>query len=171
VKRRQTLWQLFSCTLALAGLAVAGYLTVVHFRGEGLVCGIGDCQAVQNSPYAEIAGLPIALLGSGMYLALIGLNVARWRWPRSSDMLTTVAFGLALAGTLYAAYLTYLEIWVIRAICQWCVVSALLTAGILGVETYGLNRVFGRSEESELGGGGPGSLAAAKFSGGQTATE
>jgi uncharacterized membrane protein len=168
VRVRGALWQPFSFVLALAGLAVAGYLTVAHFRGEILVCGVGDCQTVQNSPYAEIAGVPIALLGAGMYLTLMGLGVARWCWPGKRDVFTTVAFGLALAGALYAAYLTYLEIWVIRAICQWCVVSALLTSVILGVEAYGLRGVFGGSSDSEPPGVESGAVPAARFTGPDT---
>lgn len=144
--RQLARWQQLSLALALAGIGVAGYLTLAHYRQQILVCGVGDCQTVQNSPYAEIGGIPIALLGTGMYLTLVGLGVARWRWPERSDLVTSVAFAVALAGTLYAAYLTYLEIWVIRAICQWCVVSAVLTLGILAVELYGLQRLLGTAE-------------------------
>ncbi len=141
-------WQLLSLTLALAGIGVAGYLTLAHYRQEILVCGIGDCQTVQNSPYAEIAGVPIALLGAGMYVTLAGISLARWRWPERQDLLTAAAFAIALAGTLYAAYLTYLEIWVIKAICQWCVVSALLTVGIFLAEAYGISRLLGQGPET-----------------------
>lgn len=147
---RAMCWQLLSLVLALVGIGVAGYLTLAHYRQEILVCGVGDCQTVQNSPYAEIAGVPIALLGVGMYAALSAIGLVRWRWPGRQDLLTAGAFAIALAGTLYAAYLTYLEIWVIRAICQWCVVSALLTLGILLAEVYGLSRILGQGPETGL---------------------
>ena len=148
--KRVVHWQLLSLTLALAGIGVAGYLTLAHYRQEILVCGIGDCQTVQTSPYAEIAGVPIAVLGVSMYVALAGTSLARWRWPERQDLLTAAAFAIALAGTLYAAYLTYLEIWVIKAICQWCVVSALLTLGILLAEAYGLSRILGQGPGTEV---------------------
>ena len=147
---RMARWQLLSLVLALAGIGVAGYLTTAHYRQEILVCGVGDCQTVQNSPYAEIGGVPIALLGAGMYVTLVAVGLARWRWPERHELLTAGAFAIALAGTLYAAYLTYLEIWVIRAICQWCVVSALLTLGILLAEAYGLSRILGQGPGTEV---------------------
>lgn len=123
-----------SFALAIAGIADAVYLTIVHYDTTALVCGIGDCHTVQASKYAEIGGVPIAILGLLMYVAIAGLGVARFRLPGAVDRLTFLAFALALAGTAYAAYLTYLELAVIDAICQWCVVSALLTLAILVVE-------------------------------------
>lgn len=123
-----------SLVLAIAGVADAIYLTIVHYDSTALVCGVGDCHAVQASKYAEIAGVPIAVLGLLMYVVVAALGVARFRLPAYADRLTFIIFAIALAGTVYAAYLTYLEIAVIDAICQWCVVSALLTLAILLVE-------------------------------------
>lgn len=136
--------------LAIAGVAVAGYLTYVHYDQSALVCSVGNCHTVQTSKYAVIAGIPIAILGLGMYLAVIGLGLLRrmraeWRMPA-----TMAAFTIVLAGTLYAAYLTYLEIWVIHAICQWCVISAILTLGLLAVEGTGLYRLLGREDDLDL---------------------
>ena len=135
-------WLLLSIILSLAGSAVAGYLTVVAFDDALLVCGIGDCSTVQNSPYAKIGGIPIALLGLGMYLVLLALGIARWRWWQQRELLTSAAAGIALAGTLYSAYLTYLELFVIHAICQWCVTSAILVTALLLVEGWGLSRIL-----------------------------
>lgn len=123
-----------SLALAIAGTADAVYLTVVHYDTTALVCGLGNCETVQTSRYAEIGGIPIAILGVLMYLAITILGFARFRAPARVDLLTLVIFAIALAGTAYAAYLTYLEIAVIKAICQWCVVSALLTLSILLLE-------------------------------------
>ncbi|MCX7622336.1 MAG: vitamin K epoxide reductase family protein [Thermomicrobium sp.] len=139
---RRPRWPLLSLLLALAGVAVAGYLTVVAYDDALLVCGLGDCSTVQNSPYAKVGGVPIALLGLGMYLALLGGGLARWRWPRRADLLTSANAGIALAGTLYSAYLTYLELFVIHAICQWCVTSAVLVTALLLVEGWGLRRLL-----------------------------
>jgi len=117
--------------LAIVGVGVAAYLTKVGFDPERTIsCGpLGDCHTVQSSQYADVAGVPVALLGLGMYLALLGLLAAR-RWGPWASMapswVPTAVFAIALAGTLYSAYLTYLELWVIDAICAWCVASALI---------------------------------------------
>lgn len=117
--------------LALLGMLVASYLTWVHYAGGGALCaGVGDCETVNTSPYAEVAGVPVALLGLGMYAALFALTLAARARPRAAEPLTAAAFGLSLAGTLYSAYLTYLEVAVIHAICPWCVVSAVLVTAI-----------------------------------------
>ncbi len=117
--------------LALVGMLVAGYLTWVHYAGGGALCaGVGDCETVNTSPYAEVAGVPVALLGLGMYAALFALTLTARARPRAAEPLTAAVFGLSLAGTLYSVYLTYLEVAVIRAICPWCVVSAVLVTAI-----------------------------------------
>ncbi|GIW04025.1 MAG: hypothetical protein KatS3mg059_0645 [Thermomicrobiales bacterium] len=110
---------------------MASYLTIIHYRSELLVCGAGDCASVQQSSYAEIAGIPVAAFGLAMYLAVFALAIVRWRHPPAHELATIVAFALVLSSALYAAYLTYVELWVIDAICQWCVISALITLGLL----------------------------------------
>lgn len=120
-----------SAGLAALGVAIASYLTIVHYRSDLLVCRAGDCASVQKSSYADIAGIPIALLGLAMYLAVLALGFVRWRRPAARELATMTAFSLILSGALYAGYLTYVELWVIDAICQWCVISAALTVGLL----------------------------------------
>lgn len=139
---RPVTWRTATFVLALAGVAVAGYLTYVHYQPAALFCTIGGCETVQTSKYATLAGVPIAILGLGMYLAVLALGIARRARPEWQSPATMGAFTLVLAGTLYAAYLTYLEIWVIKAICQWCVVSAILTLGILITEGVSLWRLL-----------------------------
>lgn len=136
-----------SLALAVAGIADAVYLTIVHYDTKALVCGLGDCETVQTSRYAEIAGVPIALLGVLMYVAIAVLGLSRFRLPMQADRLTFAIFAIALAGTAYAAYLTYLEIAVIDAICQWCVVSALLTLGIFLLEGANVWRRLGVTDD------------------------
>jgi uncharacterized membrane protein len=121
--------------LALAGIGVASYLTYVHYDERALVCGLGDCAIVQASHYATIGGVPVAVLGLLMYLAVLGLAVLRLRQPDRDEPVTIALVGVTLTGTLYAGYLTAVELWVIDAICQWCVVSAVLTLALLVVET------------------------------------
>ena len=132
-----------SMVLAVAGAAVAGYLTYVHYNAGALVCSVGDCHAVQTSSYAKIGPVPIAIFGLLMYLAVIGLGVARWRGVTWYQTATMGAFALTLAGTVYAAYLSYLEVDVIHAICQWCVTSAILTTAIMVIEGVATYRLLG----------------------------
>lgn len=127
--------------LAILGVGVATYLTIIHYDRGILVCGLGDCQTVQNSKYAEVGGIPVALLGLGMYLSVVGLGLLRRLRPERLPLLTQTAFTLVLAGGIYAAYLTYLEVAVLHAICEWCVTSALLTFGLLLTEGIGMWRV------------------------------
>jgi len=140
---RWDFWRAASMVLAGAGVGVAGYLTYTHYNIGALVCSVGDCHAVQTSQYATIGPVPIAILGLGMYVAVIALGVLRWRRADWLSTATMGAFALALAGTVYFAYLTYLEVAVIHAICQWCVTSAILTLGILVVEGVGTFRIVG----------------------------
>ncbi len=116
--------------LAALGLAVAGYLAATKLTGgSAMFCrGVGGCEVVQQSRYAMFLGLPTAAWGAGLYaatgaLALAGLSP--WRWLG--------AFLLAVAGVSFSAYLTYLELFVIGAVCWYCVVSAATATGLLGV--------------------------------------
>lgn len=117
------------------GLAIAGYLTVVALdrEAEPFCTGIGDCRRVQESDYATVGAVPIAALGLALYgglVALVGLRVAWWRaWGRGAPRALAVwTFALALSGALYSLYLTYLELFVIDAVCAWCVASAAVVA-------------------------------------------
>lgn len=115
--------------LAIAGLGVAAYLAYVETQAVAAVCGpVGDCNAVQSSPYARLFGLlPIGVLGAIGYLAIL----VAWLWGRLKSAPLTrhaplVIFGLALVGTLFSLYLTYLEPFVIKAVCIWCLTSAII---------------------------------------------
>jgi uncharacterized membrane protein len=111
------------------GLLVAGYLAYVETQAVAAMCGpVGDCNAVQSSPYAHLFGvLPLGDLGAVGYLAIL----VTWGWGRfRSDCLaghaSLVIFGMAAFGTLLSLYLTYLEPFVIQAVCAWCLTSAVL---------------------------------------------
>lgn len=116
------------------GVAISVYLVRVALDpAKEIACGpLGDCHTVQNSQYAEVAGIPVAVLGLGMYVALLGLvglelwGRARGLSPALLEALPQLRFAMALGGVLYSGYLTYLELAVIDAICAWCVTSAVL---------------------------------------------
>jgi len=115
--------------LALIGLGIAIYLTYVETQAVSAMCGlVGDCNAVQASPYARLFGvLPIGVLGMVGYLMI----QAAWGWnylhrSRLTELIPLFILGTALFGVLFSLYLTYLEPFVIRAVCMWCVSSAVI---------------------------------------------
>ena len=116
--------------VAFAGTAVAGYLTYVHYRPDALICtGGGGCEAVQESSYAELAGLPVALLGLLAYLAVLGL--VAW----DDDLARTLAAAIALSAAGFATYLVAVQAFVIDAWCVWCLVNDLVIVPLLAVLT------------------------------------
>lgn len=123
--------------LALAGLFISGYLLLysLGFYGD-LLCGAGGgCDVVQASRWATFLGLPVAGWGTGWYAAVFGLSLVgalggEDDGPRWSAL---GLLGLAVAGVLFSSYLTYIELFVLRAICRWCVASAVLTVLILAL--------------------------------------
>jgi uncharacterized membrane protein len=116
------------CLLALGGMGAAGYLTYTHLANQAIVCGESlGCDIVAQSVYSQIAGVPIALLGLLAYIALFVLTMARGRVPEDLNAHIPLAvFGISLIGVLFSAYLTYLELFVILAVCKWCVGSAVI---------------------------------------------
>ena len=109
--------------LAVLGLAVAGYLLTVRLLGEAPVCGpVKGCDTVAASQYATLFGLPVALYGVAYSMVLTAACIV---WSRTADRRALyAAYGLGLGGIVAAAYLTYLEVFVIEAICVWCVTYA-----------------------------------------------
>jgi uncharacterized membrane protein len=123
-----------TAVLALAGIAVAGYLTWVHYAGLEPLClgGGGGCERVQSSDYAQLGSVPVALLGLAGYVAILATLALPDQVGRS------VAAFLSIAGAAFSAYLTYLELVEIEAICQWCVVSAVLMTALAVVSVMRL---------------------------------
>jgi uncharacterized membrane protein len=108
--------------LTAAGAAIAGYLTYARFTHTALACTTGGCEIVQRSDYAELAGIPVALLGLAAYVFLFGTAFS------SSELARVAGAGVAVAGAAFSAYLVYVQIAVIDAICQWCVASDVVMA-------------------------------------------
>ncbi len=137
------IYRMSAALLSLAGLFISAYLYLYKLGKIGsLACGTGGCEAVQLSPWSRIAGLDVALIGVLGYAGLLALTLAALqpgllgqRWPAS---LLAV---LAGAGVLFTVYLTYLELFVIHAICRWCVASGFVILAIFVVALLDLRRL------------------------------
>ncbi len=119
--------------LALIGLGVSGYLSYVELTQTSAVCGpVGDCNAVQQSPYARLFGvLPVGVLGlAGYVFILIAWAIQQYGRPDIRLIAGSSLWGSALFGSLFSIYLTFLEPFVIGATCAWCLTSAILISGI-----------------------------------------
>jgi uncharacterized membrane protein len=129
IGNRQLAMYVTAAILSLIGLADALYLTVQHVTGHTLQCTIiSGCSEVLSSRYAEVAGVPLAAIGAAAYFSVFSLA-------------TLAAFGYRIAGTLLtllvaamflvSLWLIYLQAFVIRQFCQYCLLSAAITVGLL----------------------------------------
>ncbi len=113
--------------LAGIGLLDSLYLSWVKIVNSQVYCGTsGQCETVNSSSYSEIFGIPIAYLGLGAYLVILALLTLELRGPFWKENSPLALFGISLVGVIYSAYLTYIEIAVLQAICPYCVVSAIV---------------------------------------------
>jgi len=121
--------QAVATALAALGVGVATYIAIAEADGGAPACfaGGGGCETVAASSHSELAGISVAVLGIVGYLLLLGTALLRGDGGRLAG------FGLALVGFGYSVYLTWLELFVIDAICQWCVVSAVLMTALFAV--------------------------------------
>lgn len=121
--------RLISLIFAIIGFVDSAYLSYVKLINSKVFCGgSNQCETVNNSPYSEIAGIPIAYIGLGAYLIIGLLHILESRDKFWYQNVPLIVFGLSLTGVLYSAYLTYIEIAVLHAICPYCVVSAIVMA-------------------------------------------
>lgn len=119
-----------SALVAAAGAAIAAYLTWVHYDEAALVCVAGGgCETVQRSSYSELAGIPVALLGLVSYTVVFALVL--WNTPTAR----LAAASLAFVGLVFGIYLLALQLFVIDAVCVWCVANDLVIAPALAVLT------------------------------------
>jgi uncharacterized membrane protein len=111
-----------AAVLAVAGIAVAAYIAISEGGGGSPKCLVGGhgCETVAQSRYSHLAGINVAVIGIAGYVVLLAAALA------PGDPGRFAGFFAALIGFGFSAYLTYLELFVIDAICQWCVASAVL---------------------------------------------
>jgi uncharacterized membrane protein len=119
-------WLWSPVVLSLLGIFVSGYLSAKRLTGGSLACSRwAQCDTVNNSVYAKISGIPVAFIGLAGYLVLLALAVAALQtWGPTHRRLLAISFVLALGGVGFSAYLSYIELFVVHAICNWCVASA-----------------------------------------------
>jgi uncharacterized membrane protein len=114
--------------LALAGIFVALYLLLYKLGMIGeLSCSVGSCETVNSSKWATFLGIPVAGWGVAFYIGVFLLSIVGTRESLAeSRAVSLVLLGVATTGVLFSGWLTYLELFRIRAICQWCVISAII---------------------------------------------
>jgi uncharacterized membrane protein len=117
--------------LATLGIAVAAYIAIADSGGGSPVCvgGSRGCETVADSSYSHLLGVNIAVFGVLAYLTLFVAALSRGDGARMGG------FAVSLAGFGYSVYLTYLELFVIDAVCQWCVASAIVMTALFAVNT------------------------------------
>jgi len=138
--------------VALAGVFVALYLTLYKLGYIGtLACAVGSCETVQTSKWATFLGFPVGGWGVGYYLFVLALALAglTGRFADSRGLSQTLV-GITALGLLFSVWLTYLELFVIHAICQWCVISAILAAILFVLSWLDLREISALLKEGEV---------------------
>jgi uncharacterized membrane protein len=125
-------------TLTVIGLAIAVYLTLLHYDSSvPLVCGRGsfvDCESVLSSPSSVVLGFPVAVWGLLWFVVALVLALLSARAGGEPSPLHAAALGWALVGTGTVLWLVYQEIGVIGKICAWCTAIHVLVLALLVVE-------------------------------------
>jgi uncharacterized membrane protein len=124
---------------AALGIGVATYIAIADSGGGSPVCvgGSHGCETVANSSYSHLLGVNISIFGVLGYLLLLAAAMLR------GDGARMVGFVVALVGFGYSVFLTYLELFVIDAVCQWCVFSAILMTVLFAVNAVRMVRYVG----------------------------
>ena len=134
---------MLAALVALAGLFVALYLMMYKLGYIGtLTCSVGSCEVVQTSKWAMLLGLPVATWGVAYYFAVLAVSLIGLG-PTLADNLgiSRLLVAMTATGVLFSLWLTYLELFVIDAICQWCVVSAVLATLLFVIAVLDLRDV------------------------------
>ena len=124
---------MLAALVALAGIFVALYLTLYKLGYIGtLVCAVGSCETVQTSKWATFLGFPVGAWGVAYYAAVLAISLAGLASALADRLwVSQLLVGLTGFGVAFSLWLTSLELFVIHAICQWCVVSAILAMALL----------------------------------------
>jgi uncharacterized membrane protein len=130
----------FTIIITAVGLIDSLYLTWIKLSHNEALClpGVGNCETVNSSQYATIAGMPVAVVGAVGYLTILALLILENTPGIIQENGRILVFGLGLIGVIFSGYLTYIEIAVLHAICPFCVLSAIAMLIIFGISTYRL---------------------------------
>jgi len=124
------IYRMSAAFLSLAGLFISGYLYLYKIGRIGsLACGTGGCETVQLSSWSRFAGLEVSLIGVLGYACLLGLSLASLQAGARQWPIRAIAVGAGI-GVVFTLYLTYLELFIIHAICRWCVASGVIIVAI-----------------------------------------
>jgi uncharacterized membrane protein len=126
--------------VATFGIGVATYITIADSGGGSPVClaGGSGCETVADSSYSHLLGVNVAVFGIVGYLLLLAAALLR------GDAARMTGFGVSLAGFGFSIYLTYIELFKIEAVCQWCVASAVLMTVLFGLNAVRMVSYVGR---------------------------
>ena len=119
--------RIIAIVTAVIGLAVSTYLSVVKLTNQDVVCftGTNECNIVNSSSYSMWRGIPVAILGAVGYILILAILLVMNKQKFQSSVIMLALFGITAFGTLYSLYLTYVELFIIHAICPWCLTSAI----------------------------------------------
>ena len=124
------IYRMSAALLSLAGLFISAYLYLYKLGRIGsLACGTGGCETVQLSSWSRFAGLEVSLIGLIGYAALLALSLMSLQFPERAWPVKMMVWASSV-GVGFTVYLTYLELFVIHAICRWCVASGAIIASI-----------------------------------------
>ena len=138
--------------LAIGGVAVSSYLAYGSIGDRSLFCELGHgCDTVQASEYSVVLGVPIAVWGALLYLAILAAAIAGLSFSSRFGELSSLAlFGMGLAGTLYSGYLAWVELYRIEAVCMWCTISAIIITAVLVASAVDLALKMGRASKDYI---------------------
>jgi uncharacterized membrane protein len=141
-------YYLASIVLSLLGAADAIYLIVLKYTHAPEMClGNGGCETVNSSAYSQIGIVPVSVIGLLGYLALLGVHFLEPRsaiFRRNGPLFT---FGMSLTGVIFSAYLTWIEFYVIHAVCPFCVASAVIITLVFAIAIIRLVKQLASQEE------------------------
>lgn len=128
-----------SIILSLIGILDSTYLFIYKISKNNAMClGNGDCATVNASRYSMIYGIPVSLLGMIAFLAILALLIFEYRNIFTKENSNLLIFGITLVGVIFSAYLTYIEYFVIFAVCPFCILSAIVITLLFIISIYKL---------------------------------
>lgn len=128
--------KILALLLIACGIAITGYLSLTKLSGAPVAClsdGAFDCGVVENSIYAEIMGIPTALLGMGAYLIIGGLLLIGDRLPGLGEYHALLLVCVTLVAWVFSMWLVYVQVGILQALCIWCLTHEAIITVLLGL--------------------------------------